>query len=109
MLTCSRGYDSARSLPSVLCWAALNLLVTQEGFRSSLDLAGFVPVTWDDITEESTDYLDRALKRTSQQRPTRLSPSVIRGPEFSVMIGNVLKNLEEDRLRVVQAVLDRDA
>lgn len=85
--------------------ASLNLLVSEEELLHGLSLAGFVPDIWEVITDESTAYLGEALGRPAERHRSRLSPSVIRGPEFSVMIRNVLRNLREDRLRVIQAVL----
>jgi ubiquinone/menaquinone biosynthesis C-methylase UbiE len=86
--------------------ATLNLLATEGELRAHLDSAGFISQIWEDITQESTDLVRHAVERIMDRGLPPLSPGVLLGPDYPLMMTNLLENLEEDRLRVVQAVLE---
>jgi ubiquinone/menaquinone biosynthesis C-methylase UbiE len=92
-------------------WASgpeLSFLISPEQAQSLLQAAGFRIEVWNDVTRESTDWFRDALEKAMKHGPPPLSLATLMGPEFSVMAGNVLRSLEEDRLRVIQAVLKLD-
>lgn len=86
--------------------AALNFPVTEGELRAYLDSAGFISGIWEDVTQESTDFVRHVVERVMERGLPPLSPGVLLGPDYPLMMMNLLKNLEEDRLRVVQAVLE---
>lgn len=86
--------------------ATLNFLATEGELRAHLDSAGFISQIWEDITQESTDLVRHAVERITDRGLPPLSPGVLLGPDYPLMMTNLLENLEEDRLRVVQAVLE---
>ena len=45
------------------------------------------------------------MEKTRKEGPPPLSRGILMGPEFPIKAANVLRNLEEDSLRVIQAVL----
>ncbi len=80
------------------------LISTDEARRLHL-AAGFRIKVWNDVTRESTARFRRALEKVAEKGPPPISLATLMGPGFSTMAANVLRSLEEDRLRVVQAVL----
>jgi ubiquinone/menaquinone biosynthesis C-methylase UbiE len=85
--------------------ASLSLLVTEEELQGHLGSARFVSEMWEDVTRESAGLVKHVVKRVMERGLPPLSPVVLLGPDYPLMVKNLLKNLEEDRLRVVQAVL----
>jgi SAM-dependent methyltransferase len=81
--------------------------------RADVTAAGLEEVHWHDLSDASRDW-GRRTRETAQKaaeagdRPP-LSPKLFLGPEFPVMIGNYMKGLEEDRVRVIQAVFRKPA
>ncbi len=91
-----------------LPWAGgpeLSHLISPDRARELLQAAGFRIEAWNDVTRESTDWFRGALEKAMLRGPSLLSPGILMGPEFPIKAANVLRNLEEDRLRVVQALL----
>lgn len=89
-------------------WASgpeLSFLVSPEEGRNLLKKAGLRIQVWNDVTRESAVRFRGALEKAMKHGPPPLSLATLMGPESSVMAGNVLRSLEEDRLRVVQAIL----
>jgi SAM-dependent methyltransferase len=89
-------------------WASdptLSHLVSPEQGQNLLRASGFRIEVWNDLTHESTVRLREALEKAMKQGPPALSLATLMGPTFPMMAGNVLRNLEEDRLRVVRAIL----
>jgi ubiquinone/menaquinone biosynthesis C-methylase UbiE len=84
--------------------ASLSFLVEEAELLGHLDSAGFAPKAWDDLTEESIAFLKHVLSKPKRKGSPGLSPGVILGPGYRLMMTNVLKNLEEGRMRVVQGV-----
>lgn len=89
-------------------WASgpeLSHLVSPEEIRKALESAGFRIEVWNDVTQASTDWFRAAMEKAMKEGPPPLSRGILMGPEFPIKAANVLRNLEEDRLRVVQAIL----
>ena len=94
-------------------WAgeeSISFLVTPEETRATLAAAGFQETLWRDVTIESRDWF-RERAREAANRPADALPplglNLIMGPSAPTRLANVLRSLEEDRLRVVEAVLTR--
>jgi len=89
-------------------WASdpeLSHLVSPEEIRKPLESAGFRIEVWKDVTQASTDWFRAAMEKAMKESPPPLSRGILMGPEFPIKAANVLRNLEEDRLRVVQAIM----
>ncbi len=89
-------------------WASgpeLSYLVSPEEIRKPLESAGFRIDVWKDVTQASMDWFRAAMEKAMKEGPPPLSRGILMGPEFPIKAANVLRNLEEDRLRVVQAIL----
>lgn len=88
----------------------INFLIPQDQLRQIIQLSGFKCLIWKDVT---TDALNWYQKRVSQNKPTPKPDRA--GPEISLLMGpttrekmkNVLKNMREDRIRVIQAVFEK--
>ncbi len=89
-------------------WASgpeLSFLVSAGEAGELLRTAGFQIEVWNDVTPESKLRFRGALEKAKKCGPPPLSLAALMGPGFPIMAANVLRSLEEDRLRVVQAVL----
>ncbi|MFH1312540.1 MAG: methyltransferase domain-containing protein [Candidatus Eisenbacteria bacterium] len=84
--------------------ASVSFLVEEAELLDYLNSAGFICERWDDLTGKSIDFLERVLAKPGKRGSPGLSPGVILGPEYRLMMTNVLKNMEENRMRVVQGV-----
>lgn len=100
------GPEPAEHFP--VPWASgpeLSYLVPPEEGRTLLQDAGFRVDVWQDVTRDATARFRAALDKAGKQDPPPISLAILMGPKFPFMAANVLRSLEEDRLRVVQAVL----
>jgi len=100
------GLEPAEYFP--VPWASgpeLSHLVSPVEIRKPLEGAGFRIDVWKDVTQASMDWFRAAMEKTMKEGPPPLSRGILMGPEFPIKAANVLRNLEEDRLRVIQAVL----
>ncbi len=83
----------------------MSFLVSPEEAQGLCEAAGFKTEVWKDVTDEATGLLRAALEKAMTDGPAPLSVGILMGPEFPIKVGNVLRNLEENRIRVVRAVL----
>lgn len=75
-------------------------LVTPERLRTVLTRSGFEVVVWNDLTEPSRRFLHGLVHAPRQ--PLGLHVFV---PDFETKSANHLDNLDQDRIRLIQAVL----
>ncbi len=80
--------------------AAHSYLVTEDALKAHLASEGLTPAHWADRTGASVAFLRAVLLRT----PDPLGLHLLMGPDAPQRLDNLLGNLEEDRVRVVQAV-----
>ncbi len=91
-------------------WASdksISFLFAPEVTREKLERAGFRVVAWHDPTRES---LEQALARAKALETGSLPPlglHILIGPNFPTVSRNMLRNLEEARIRLINAVLER--
>ena len=94
-------------------WAdeeSISFLVTPEQTRRTLEAAGFQEVLWRDVTIPSRDWFRERAREMANRPPDAPPPlglNLIMGPSAPTKLANVLRSLEEDRIRVVEAVLAR--
>jgi ubiquinone/menaquinone biosynthesis C-methylase UbiE len=91
-------------------WAedkSISFLFAPEVTREKLERAGFRVVAWHDPTRES---LEQALAR-AKALETGASPPlglhILIGPNFPTVSRNMVRNLEEARITLINAVLER--
>jgi ubiquinone/menaquinone biosynthesis C-methylase UbiE len=95
-------------------WAAdpsISHLISAEEVRKLLrEVVGFKEVVWEDKTQHVSDWIKQMMKRAQQTSgggPPPLGIHVIVGPQWSEMVKNALKNLEEGRLTIAQGIFER--
>jgi ubiquinone/menaquinone biosynthesis C-methylase UbiE len=85
--------------------ATTSFLFSEDETRAALQQAGFKAVLWRDDSQTALDWFNAVLAGPA---PSRLNLGVVMGPDFRAMIGNLARNLRENRLGVLSAVLSRD-
>lgn len=91
-------------------WAhdgSINFLLPPEAIRSLLIQMGFREVAWVDARAAAIEWFRARLPAAGQPAPA-LGLHVLLGPAFGEMVRNQLRNLEEERTTVIQAVFERD-
>jgi SAM-dependent methyltransferase len=94
-------------------WASdtsLSYLKQPERLREDILNHGFDEVTWRDVTEPSLEWF-RNVVESMQSRPADAPPplglNLLMGAETPVKAANVVRNLEEERVVVIQGVYER--
>jgi hypothetical protein len=82
--------------------ASTSFLVSERETRAALEQAGFKSTFWRDDTEIALDWFQAMVAAGPPSGPNL---GVVMGPEFPLMIGNLARNLRENRLGVLSAVL----
>ncbi len=83
----------------------MSYLLTMDTMRKVLETAGFLEVSWTDKTEPAMTWFAEVQTRLSPSAP--LSITVVMGPQFLEMSKNLGQNLQDGRVRLVQAVFSR--
>ncbi len=99
---------SGEALHFPVLWAnepSISFLRQPEAIRALLESNGFTVVAWNDLTEHSFEWF-KAMQaaRAAEERPA-LGFQVFTADSAPPKAANVLRNLEEGRIKVVQAVL----
>jgi MPBQ/MSBQ methyltransferase len=87
-------------------WAretAMSFLLAAEVTRKRLEAAGFRVVAWEDTSAPALDF----ARRRAAAGPMPLGIHLIMGADWPAMTANTLRNLAEDRIRSLSAVLER--
>jgi SAM-dependent methyltransferase len=85
--------------------ASASFLLSEGDTRTVLEQAGFKVVFWRDDTQTALDWF-KALMAAQPQNGLNLG--VVLGPDFAGMTRNPARNIRENRLGVLSAVLTRD-
>ena len=85
--------------------ASTSFLLTEDATRSVLERTGFTIADWRDDTQAAIDWFAATM---SGPAPSGPGLSIVIGPEYAVRVGNLARNLREDRVGVLSAVLTRD-
>lgn len=92
-------------------WArtpATSFLRPAASIRALLGDQGFREVTWSDVSAPSLEWFRQRLAAGARAgTPPALGLHLLLGSDFSRMFGNLVRNLAEDRISVIAAVLDR--
>lgn len=104
-----RGPQSPLLLP--VPWAreaGLSFLQPPDAIRDLLAKAGFREMIWHDATAQYIDeYRKIATQTADPEGPPPLGIHLILGPDAGQMRSNVVRNLEEQRILVIQGVLKK--
>jgi SAM-dependent methyltransferase len=84
--------------------ASTSFLLSEGDTRIALERAGFTATLWRDDTPIALDWFAVA----TAPPPGGLHLGLVLGPELKDMAGNLARNLRENRLGVLSAVLTRD-
>jgi MPBQ/MSBQ methyltransferase len=108
----SSDMDASSSIHFPVPWAtdpSISHLISREETRKLLKegVAGFKEFTWEDKTESVIDWIKQMIKRAQTSGLPPIGLHVIGGPQWSDMVKNALKNLEEGRLTVAQGIFER--
>ncbi len=91
-------------------WASddsISHLITEEDLQRLLADLGFEVSRWEDKTKASVAFFQTALERMQAEGRPPLGLHLLMGDEALTKFKNLFRNLEENRLRVVQAVMKR--
>lgn len=92
-------------------WASdstINFLTTQDELRQMLEQAGFRVEVWNDVTAPSLAWYQKLVANMAARpsdAPARPGIDLVMGKDTAEKARNVARNLEENRITVVQAVL----
>jgi MPBQ/MSBQ methyltransferase len=81
-----------------------SFLIQPDEFRQLIESSGFIIESWKDTTDIARAWFTNVSKKIHQQGFTPLGIHILLGPSFKVMAQNQRKNLEEDRIALVQIV-----
>ena len=84
--------------------ASTSFLLTELDTRMAVQEAGFKAVLWRDDTQAALDWFTEAMAGSPS---SRLNLGVVMGSDFREMTGNLARNLRENRLGLLSAVLTR--
>ena len=82
--------------------ATTSFLLGEGETRTALEQAGFKAVFWRDDTRIALDWFQAMVAAGPPSGPNL---GVVMGPDFPAMIGNLARNLRENRVGVLSAVL----
>jgi ubiquinone/menaquinone biosynthesis C-methylase UbiE len=91
-------------------WArdpSINFLRPPDTVRQLLEATGFKTVQWIDASVEATEWFRARLVSAGAGPLPPLGLHLLLGPDAGAMIRNVLRNLEEDRITMIKAVVQK--
>ena len=93
-------------------WArepSISHLVTPQEWRGLLEGAGFEVVSWRDTTAAGREWFMEMNRRLQESGPPPVSFELLLGPERAEMTRSQQRNLEENRIALVEAVCRRSS
>jgi SAM-dependent methyltransferase len=91
-------------------WAgdkSISFLSTPEATRAALERIGFRVVAWQDTTEEALEQQRARAKALEAESLPPLGLHILIGEAFPTVTKNMLRNLQEERLKLFNTVLER--
>lgn len=85
--------------------ASISFLLTAEATREKLEAVGFRVVQWRETTNTSSQQWNRAVEGP----PPALGIHLLVGPDWAEVARNSARNYVEDRVRLFNAVLERES
>jgi ubiquinone/menaquinone biosynthesis C-methylase UbiE len=91
-------------------WASnksISFLLTPQSTRAALERIGFRVVAWQDTTEEALQQQMARAKAIETESLPPLGLHILIGEAFPTVTKNMLRNLQEEMLKLFNAVLER--
>lgn len=85
-----------------------HLILREEARKLLKEVVGFKEVAWEDKTESVIDWINQMIKRAQTSGPPKIGLHVLVGPQWSGLVKNLLRNLEEGRITVAQGIFERN-
>ncbi|MCZ6472582.1 MAG: methyltransferase domain-containing protein [SAR324 cluster bacterium] len=88
-------------------WAkepSISHLATPDELRELLESSGFEVLHWRDSTVQGRDWFRAMVKAAQEGGPPPLGFHLLLGPDFPEMAKNQLRNLEENRIALIETV-----
>lgn len=88
-------------------WADVSsgsFLVPAEDFRNTLENAGLDVMQWEDVSQPSIEWFDAVTDQLAESGPPPLGLHLLMGEAAPTKLGNVGKNLKENRICVVKSL-----
>jgi MPBQ/MSBQ methyltransferase len=92
-------------------WASdrsTSFLFTPEETRATMERIGLRVLTWHEATQEAVEQAVSRTQALDSGSLPPLGPHILMGAQFPVISRNMLRNLQENRLRLLNAVLAAD-
>ena len=87
--------------------AGISYLLSPQQLRDTLQEAGFEILSWQDATEKGRAWFGRMGARIKRDGLPRLGIHLLLGDDFRAMAKNQVRNLEEGRIALVEAIVQR--
>lgn len=84
--------------------ASVSFLATPETARDILEAVGFEITHWEEKTRQSLEWFSAAIEKIKVSGPPPLGIHLLMGPTAKLKLENMVRNLEEGRIVVFQAV-----
>jgi ubiquinone/menaquinone biosynthesis C-methylase UbiE len=91
-------------------WAresSISHLVSPQHLRHRLEGVGFEILSWQDNTEKGRSWFRRMAARITDKGLPRLGIHLLLGEDFRLMAQNQVRNLEENRIALIEAIVKR--
>jgi MPBQ/MSBQ methyltransferase len=91
-------------------WAddsSISFLAAPEAVREILEDAGFRILDWEDKSRQSLDWFVAVVEKLKASGPPPLGIHLLMGSTAKVKLENLIRNLEEERCVVIQAVAEK--
>jgi SAM-dependent methyltransferase len=91
-------------------WArgpAISHLIRPQQLRDILEAVGFEIISWQDTTEKGRSWFRRMGERIKKSGLPRLGIHLLLGADFRQMAQNQVRNLEEDRIALIETIVRR--
>lgn len=91
-------------------WArepATSHLLSPQHLRQTLEARGFEILSWQDVTERGRSWFRRMGARIKQEGLPPLGIHLLLGEDFRLMAQNQVRNLEEDRIALIETIVRR--
>jgi SAM-dependent methyltransferase len=91
-------------------WAeegSISFLIAQDDLRKMLESLGLHVLDWEYKSRPSLTWFQAAAERMKESGPPPLGIHLLMGDTARMKIGNIIRNLQEERITVLQAVLEK--
>ena len=91
-------------------WAsepALSHLIAPGDVSELLGALGFAPIEWRDVTEQARTWFHETAARVKRGASDRVGLHLLMGDSAPDKLANMGRNMDENRVRVIQAVLTK--